>query len=45
MSGFEVEETAPLTLERESSLADMYVLSPYVWREQDDEGREPVRLS
>ncbi len=37
MSGFEIEDTRSITLERVAPLADMYVLSPYVWREQ---GRE-----
>jgi len=37
LDDFEVEETVPVTLERAAPLADMYVLSPYVWREQERE--------
>ncbi len=37
MSGFELEDTVPVTLERAVPLADMYVLSPYVWREREQE--------
>ena len=32
---FEVIETAPMTLTRPNRLADMYTLSPFVWREDD----------
>jgi len=35
MSGFELVETISVTLERQAPLAGMYVLSPYVWREED----------
>lgn len=34
-SGFEVLETRPLTLARRNRLADMYILSPFVWRDGD----------
>ncbi|WP_425230827.1 hypothetical protein [Sphingomonas sp.] len=36
MNGFEVESIAPMTMTRHNRLANMYVLSPYVWR--DDAG-------
>ena len=32
MTGFVVDEVAPLTLARHNRLADMYVLSPFVWK-------------
>jgi predicted GH43/DUF377 family glycosyl hydrolase len=35
VAGFQVVETAPLTMARTNRLADMYVLSPFVWREGD----------
>ncbi|GAC1521101.1 MAG: glycoside hydrolase family 130 protein [Chloroflexota bacterium] len=33
MTSFRIEETASLEIERSASLAEMYTLSPYVWRE------------
>ena len=35
MMSLEVIETAPMTLTRPNRLADMYTLSPFVWREDD----------
>ena len=32
MAGFEVVDTQPLTLGRQNRLAEMYVLSPFVWK-------------
>ncbi len=34
-AGFEVVSIAPITMTRHNRLANMYVLSPYVWREDD----------
>jgi hypothetical protein len=34
MTAFTVEQIAPLQLVRTSPLAEMYTLSPFVWREQ-----------
>ena len=33
MAGFEVVSIAPMTMTRHNRLANMYVLSPYVWRD------------
>ncbi len=38
MKGFEIAAITPITLERHNRLVDMYVLSPFVWR--DDDGYE-----
>lgn len=38
MTAFTVEETIPLEIERPEALADMYTLSPYVWRENERYG-------
>ena len=34
MAGFEVMSIAPMTMTRRNRLANMYVLSPYVWRDE-----------
>ena len=34
-SGWDVVSIEPMTLHRANRLADMYVLSPYVWRQDD----------
>ena len=36
MTGFTPLDTETLTLDRSGRLAEMYVLSPFVWREDDD---------